>query len=235
MAATASTSLDAQLSSEATTLMTATGNLPIVIPQHDLQFKPNNLIGQFDLPANKAFLKPARDFLLSCPLKTAFTLNPAPNKPLLLQLWSTATTAQERNSKGKMHEVIKFQIKDEIISFGIGSLRNVLNFPKKQKFPRAPSPDDVIALLDDIGYKWPVKEGHPLVKTAATVHKTGLNATFYYIWNTFGLSLTGKTGSTEQFPTVIQNMVYSAIKNRNNQDQDQETNESVLQSTDPIH
>ncbi|KAJ9544564.1 hypothetical protein OSB04_024271 [Centaurea solstitialis] len=93
MAATASTSLDAQLSSEATTLMTATGNLPIVIPQHDLQFKPNNLIGQFDLPANKAFLKPARDFLLSCPLKTAFTLNPAPNKPLLLQLWSTATTA----------------------------------------------------------------------------------------------------------------------------------------------
>ncbi|KAJ9565800.1 hypothetical protein OSB04_001766 [Centaurea solstitialis] len=174
MAATTSTSLDAQLSSEATTLMTATGNLPIVIPQHDLQFKPNNLIGQFDLPANKAFLKPARDFLLSCPLKTAFTLNPAPNKPLLLQLWSTATTAQERNSKGKMHEVIKFQIKDDIISFGIGTLRNVLNFPKKQKFPPAPSSDDVIALLDAIGYKWPVREGQPLVKTAATVHKTGL-------------------------------------------------------------
>ncbi|KAJ9540982.1 hypothetical protein OSB04_027488 [Centaurea solstitialis] len=186
MAATTSTSLDAQLSSEATTLMTATGNLPIVIPEHDLQFKPNNLIGQFDLPANKAFLKPARDFLLSCPLKTAFTINPAPNKPLLLQLWSTATTAQERNSKGKMHE----------------------------KFPPAPSSDDVIALLDAIGYKWPVREGQPLVKTAATVHKTGLNATFYYIWNTFGLCLTGKTGSTEQFPTVIQNMVYSAIKNR---------------------
>ncbi|KAJ9552775.1 hypothetical protein OSB04_016820 [Centaurea solstitialis] len=214
MAATTSTSLDAQLSSEATTLMTATGNLPIVIPQHDLQFKPNNLIGQFDLPANKAYLKPARDFLLSCPLKTAFTLNPAPNKPLLLQLWSTATTAQERNSKGKMHEVIKFQIKDDIISFGIGTLRNVLNFPKKEKFPSPPTSDEIIEFLDAIGYNWPVREGLPLVKTAATVHKTGLNATFYYIWNTFGLCLTGKIGSTEQFPTVIQNMVYSAIKNR---------------------
>ncbi|KAJ9545329.1 hypothetical protein OSB04_025036 [Centaurea solstitialis] len=182
--------------------------------QHDLQFKPNNLIGRFDIPANKAYLKPARDFLLNSPLKTAFTLNTAPNKPLLLHLWSTATTAQERNSKGKMHEVIKFQIKDDIISFGIGSVRNVLQFPKKEKFPPPRSTDEVIELLDAIGYNWPVRECFPLVKTAATVHKTGLNATFYYIWNTFGLCLTGKTGSTEQFPTVIQNMVYSAIKNR---------------------
>ncbi|KAJ9539006.1 hypothetical protein OSB04_031739 [Centaurea solstitialis] len=45
MAATTSTSLDAQLSSEATTLLTATGSLPVVIPQHDIQFKANNLIG----------------------------------------------------------------------------------------------------------------------------------------------------------------------------------------------
>ncbi|KAJ9564858.1 hypothetical protein OSB04_000824 [Centaurea solstitialis] len=267
MAATTSTSLDAQLSSEATTLLTASGSLPVVIPQHDLQFKPNNLIGQFDIPANKDYLKPARDYLLNSPLKTAFTLNPAPNKPLLLQLWSIATTTQERNSKGKMHEVIKFQIKDDIISFGIGTLRNVLQFPKKEKFPPPPSTDEVIELLDvmekffcliknsgntrrldrnnkqlsvknrvfssasilpdaaaspfsnlayqdAIGYNWPVREGLPLVKTAATVHKTGLNATFYYIWNTFGLCLTGKTGSTEQFPTIIQNMVYFAIKNR---------------------
>ncbi|KAJ9545288.1 hypothetical protein OSB04_024995 [Centaurea solstitialis] len=214
MAATTSTSLDAQLSSEATTLLTATGSLPIVIPQHDLQFKANNLIGLFDIPASKDYLKPARDFLLNSPLKTAFTLNTAPNKPLLLQLWSTATAAQERNSKGKMHEVIKFQIKDDIISFGIGTLRNVLKFPKKEKFPPPPSSDEIIEFLDAIGYNWPVKEGAPLVKTAATVHKTGLNVTFYYIWNTFGLCLTGKTGSTEQFPTVIQNMVYSAIKNR---------------------
>ncbi|KAJ9566849.1 hypothetical protein OSB04_002815 [Centaurea solstitialis] len=177
MAATTSTSLDAQLSSEATTLMTATGNLPIVIPQHDLQFKPNNLIGQFDLPANKGFLKPARDFLLSCPLKTAFTLNPAPNKQ------STATTAQERNSKGKMHEVIKFQIKDEIISFGIGSLRNVLNFPKKQKFPTPPTSDEIIALLDAIGYKWPVKEGVQLAKTAATVHKRNVLLHMEHVWS----------------------------------------------------
>ncbi|KAJ9542807.1 hypothetical protein OSB04_029313 [Centaurea solstitialis] len=197
MAATTSTSLDAQLSSEATTLLTATGSLPVVIPQHDILFKANNLIGQFDIPASKAYLKPARDFLLNCPLKTAFTLNPKPNKPLLLQLWSTATVAQERNSKGKMHEVIKFQIKEDIISFGIGTLRNVLQFPKKKKFPPPPSSNEVISLLDAIGYKWPEKEGVPLVKTAATVHKTGLNATFYYIWNTFGLCLTGKTGSTE--------------------------------------
>ncbi|KAJ9542664.1 hypothetical protein OSB04_029170 [Centaurea solstitialis] len=214
MAATTSTSLDAQLSSEATTLLTAAGSLPVVIPQHDIQFKANNLIGQFDLPASKAYLKPARDFLLSCPLKTAFTLNPKPNKPLLLQLWSTATVAQERNSKGKMHEVIKFQIKEDIISFGIGTLRNVLQFPKKKKFPPPPSADEVISLLDAIAYKWPEREGVPLVKTSATVHKTGLNATFYYIWNTFGLCLKRKTGSTEQFPTAIQNMVYSAIKNR---------------------
>ncbi|KAJ9567585.1 hypothetical protein OSB04_003551 [Centaurea solstitialis] len=48
MSATTSTSLDAQLSSEATTLMTATGNLPIVIPQHDLQFKGNNFFHRED-------------------------------------------------------------------------------------------------------------------------------------------------------------------------------------------
>ncbi|KAJ9542728.1 hypothetical protein OSB04_029234 [Centaurea solstitialis] len=214
MAATTSTSLDAQLSSEATTLLTTTGSLPVVIPQHGIQFKGNNLIGLFDIPANKEYLKPARDFLLNCPLKTAFTINHRPNKPLLLQLWSTATTAQERNSKGKMHEVIKFQIKEDIISFGIGSLRNVLQISKKKRYPPPPSAEEVIALLDDIGYRWPEREGVPLTKTAATVHKTGLKATFYYIWNTFGLCLTGKTGSTEQFPTVIQNMVYSAIKNR---------------------
>ncbi|KAJ9544070.1 hypothetical protein OSB04_023777 [Centaurea solstitialis] len=214
MAATTSTSLDAQLSSEATTLMTATGNLPIVIPQHDLQFKGNNLIGLFDLPEGKEYLKPAKDFLLQCPLKTAFTINPKPHKPFLLQIWSTATTAQERNSKGKMHEVIKFQIQDDIISFGIGTLRNVLNLPKKNRYPPAPSAAEIIELLDAIGYNWPEKEGVPLVKTAATVHKTGLNAKFYYIWNTFGLCLTGKTGSTEQFPTIIQQMVFSALKNR---------------------
>ncbi|KAJ9541278.1 hypothetical protein OSB04_027784 [Centaurea solstitialis] len=214
MAATTSTSLDAQLSSEATTLMTATGNLPIIIPQHDLQFKGNNLIGLFDLPEGKEYLKPAKDFLLQCPLKTAFTINPKPHKPFLLQLWSTATTAQERNSKGKMHEVIKFQIQDDIISFGIGTLRNVLNLPKKKRYPPPPSAAEIIELLDAIGYNWPEREGVPLVKTAATVHKTGLNATFYYIWNTFGLCLTGKTGSTEQFPTIIQQMVFSALKNR---------------------
>ncbi|KAJ9565666.1 hypothetical protein OSB04_001632 [Centaurea solstitialis] len=214
MVATTSTSLDAQLSSEATTLLTATGSLPIVIPQHDIQFKGNNLIALFDIPAGKEYLKPARDFLLNSPLKTAFTINPKPNKPMLLQLWSTATMAQERNSKGKMHEVIKFQIKEDIISFGIGTLRNVLQISKKKRYPPPPSTEEVITLLDDIGYRWPEKEGVPLTKIAATVHKIGLNATFYYIWNTFGLCLTGKTGSTKQFPTVIQNMVYSAIKNR---------------------
>ncbi|KAJ9556613.1 hypothetical protein OSB04_011227 [Centaurea solstitialis] len=151
MAATTSTSLDAQLSYEATTLLTATGSLPIVIPQHDIQFKGNNLIGLFDLPEGKEYLKPARDFLLNSPLKTAFTINPKPNKPLLLQLWSTATMAQERNSKGKMHEVIKFQIKEDIISFGIGTLRNVLKISKKKRYPPPPSTEEVITLLDDIG------------------------------------------------------------------------------------
>ncbi|KAJ9544359.1 hypothetical protein OSB04_024066 [Centaurea solstitialis] len=214
MAATTSTSLDAQLSSEATTLLTAAGSLPIVIPQHDVQFKPNNLVGLFDLPQGKEYLQPVKDFMLGSPLKTAFTINPKPNKPLLLQLWSTAMVAQEKNSKGKLHEVIKFQIKEDIISFGIGTLRNVLQIPGKKRYPPPPSSEEVITLLDDIGYRWPEKEGVILTKTSATVHKTGLNASFYYIWNTFGLCLTGKTGSTEQLPTVIQNMVNSALKNR---------------------
>ncbi|KAJ9565707.1 hypothetical protein OSB04_001673 [Centaurea solstitialis] len=191
MAATTSTSLDAQLSSEATTLLTAAGSLPIVIPQHDVQFKPNNLVGLFELPQGKEYLQPVKDFLLGSPLKTAFTINPKPNKPLLLQLWSTAMVAQEKNSKGKLHEI-----------------------PGKKRYPPPPSSEEVITLLDDIGYRWPEKEGVILTKTSATVHKTGLNASFYYIWNMFGLCLTGKTDSTEQFPTVIQNMVYSALKNR---------------------
>ncbi|KAJ9544417.1 hypothetical protein OSB04_024124 [Centaurea solstitialis] len=185
MAATISTSLDAQLSSEATTLLTAVGSLPIVIPQHDVQFKPNNLVGLFDLPLSKEYLQPVKDFMLG-----------------------------KKNSKGKLHEVIKFQIKEDIISSGIGTLRNVLQIPGKKRYPPPPSSEEVITLLDDIGYRWPEKEGVILTKTSATVHKTGLNALFYYIWNTFGLCLTGKTGSTEQFPTVIQNMVYSALKNR---------------------
>ncbi|KAJ9548573.1 hypothetical protein OSB04_021116, partial [Centaurea solstitialis] len=214
MAATTSTSLDAQLSTEATTLLTASGSLLIVIPQHDVQFKANNLVGLFDLPKGKEYLQPAKDFLLGSPLKTAFTINPKPHNPLLIQLWSTAMVAHEKNSKGKMHEVIKFQIKEDIISFGIGTLRNVLQIPGKKGYPPPPTSEEVIALLDDIGYRWPEKEGVVLTKTSATVHKTGLNATFYYIWNTFGLCLTGKTGSTEQFPTVIQNMIYSALKNR---------------------
>ncbi|KAJ9565079.1 hypothetical protein OSB04_001045 [Centaurea solstitialis] len=187
MAAATSTSLDAQLSSEATTLLTATGSLPIVIPQHDIQFKGNNLIALFDIPAGKEYMKPARDFLLNNPLKTAFTINPKPNKPLLLQLYHLLWNWDSHN---------------------------VLQISKKKRYPPPPSAEEVITLLDDIGYKWPEKEGVPLTKTTATVHKIGLNATFYYIWNTFALCLTGKTGSTEQFPTVIQNMVYFAIKNR---------------------
>ncbi|KAJ9566852.1 hypothetical protein OSB04_002818 [Centaurea solstitialis] len=213
MAATTS-SLDAQLSSEATPLQTATESLPIVIPQHDVQFKQNNVVGLFDIPEGKEYLLPAKNFLLSSPLKTAFTIDPKPNKPMLQQLWSTVTVAKERNAKGVLREVIKFQIKENIISFGFGTLRNVLNFPKKKRFPPAPTSDEIIEFLDAIGYRWPVKDGVMLPKTAATVHKTGLNATFYYIWNTFGLCLSGKTGSTEQFPTVIQHMVFSAIKNR---------------------
>ncbi|KAJ9560217.1 hypothetical protein OSB04_005377 [Centaurea solstitialis] len=214
MAATTSTSLDAQLSSEATPLQ-ATESLPIIIPQHDVQFKQNNVVGLFDIPADKEYLLPAKEFLLNSPLKTAFTLDPKPNKPMLQQLWSTATVAKEKNTKGVLREVIKFQIKENIISFGFGTLRNVLNFPKKKRFPPVPTADEIIEFLDAIGYRWPVnKEGVLLPKTGATVHKSGLNATFYYIWNTFGLCLSGKTGSTEQFPTVIQHMVFSAIKNR---------------------
>ncbi|KAJ9558089.1 hypothetical protein OSB04_012703 [Centaurea solstitialis] len=212
MAATTSTSLDAQLSSEATPLQ-ATESLPIIIPQHDVQFKQNNVVGLFDIPADKEYLLPAKEFLLNSPLKTTFTLDPKPNKPMLQQLWSTATVAKEKNTKGVLREVIKFQIKENIISFGFGTLRNVLNFPKKKRFPPVPTADEIVEFLDAIGYRWPVnKEGVLLPKTGATVHKSGLNATFYYIWNTFGLCLSGKTGSTEQFPTVIQDMVFSAIK-----------------------
>ncbi|KAJ9541569.1 hypothetical protein OSB04_028075 [Centaurea solstitialis] len=193
----------------------ATESLPIVIPQHDVQFKQNNVVGLFDIPEDKDYLLPAKEFLLNSPLKTAFTLDPKPNKPMLQQLWSTATVAKEKNAKGVLREVIKFQIKENIISFGFGTLRNVLNFPKKKRFPPVPTADEIIEFLDAIGYRWPVnKEGVLLPKIGATVHKSGLNATFYYIWNTFGLCLSGKTGSTEQFPTVIQHMVYSAIKNR---------------------
>ncbi|KAJ9547779.1 hypothetical protein OSB04_020322 [Centaurea solstitialis] len=202
------------VSSEATPLQ-ATESLPIVIPQHDVQFKQNNVIGLFDIPADKDYLLPAKEFLLNSPLKTAFTLDPKLNKPMLQQLWSTATVAKEKNAKGVLREVIKFQIKENIISFGFGTLRNVLNFPKKKRFPPVPTADEIIELLDTIGYRWPVnKEGVLLPKTGATVHKSGLNATFYYIWNTFGLCLSGKTGSTEQFPMVIQQMVFSTIKNR---------------------
>ncbi|KAJ9539297.1 hypothetical protein OSB04_032030 [Centaurea solstitialis] len=184
MAATSSASLDAQLSAEATTLLTASGSIP-----------------------------PAKDFLLSSPLKTAFTLNPKPNKPLLLQLWSTAMVAQERSPKGKLQEVIKFQVNDEIVTFGIGTLRNVLQIPGKKRYRPPASKDEIIALLDNISYRWPDKEG-VITKSSATVQKTGLNATFYYIWNTFGLCLTSKTGSTEQFLTTIQNMVFSALNTR---------------------
>ncbi|KAJ9541498.1 hypothetical protein OSB04_028004 [Centaurea solstitialis] len=213
MAATTS-SLDAQLSSEATPLQSSE-SLPIVIPAHDVQFKQNNVLALFDIPDNKEYLIPAKDFLLRSPLKTAFTLDPKPNKPMLQQLWSTATVTKEKNSKGVLREVIKFQIRDNLISFGFGTLRNVLNFPKKKRFPPVPTSDEIIEFLDAIGYRWPVnKEGVLLPKTGATVHKSGLNAVFYYIWNTFGLCLSGKTGSTEQFPMVIQQMVYSAIKNR---------------------
>ncbi|KAJ9546677.1 hypothetical protein OSB04_019220 [Centaurea solstitialis] len=213
MGATSSASLDTQLNTEATSLLSASGSLPVIMPQHDLQFKANNLVGLFDLPEGKEYLQPAKDFLLGSPLKTTFTLNPKPNKPLLLQLWSTATVAQERSPKGKLQEVIKFQINNEIVTFGIGTLRNVLNIPGKKRYPPPPSKDEIIALLDNIGYKWPERDG-VINKSSATVKKTCLNATFYYIWNTFGLCLTGKTGSTEQFPTTIQNMVFFALNRR---------------------
>ncbi|KAJ9552801.1 LOW QUALITY PROTEIN: hypothetical protein OSB04_016846 [Centaurea solstitialis] len=132
---------------------------------------------------------------------------------MLQQLWSTATVAKEKNTKGVLREVIKFQIKENIISFGFGTLRNVLNFPKKKRFPPVPTADEIVEFLDAIGYRWPVnKEGVLLPRRVPLSIR--LNATFYYIWNTFGLCLSGKTGSTEQFPTVIQHMVFSAIKNR---------------------
>ncbi|KAJ9562397.1 hypothetical protein OSB04_007557 [Centaurea solstitialis] len=165
MAATTSTSLDAQLSSEATPLQ-AIESLPIIIPQHDVQFKQNNVVGLFDIPADKEYLLPAKEFLLNSPLKTAFTLDPKPNKPMLQQLWSTTTVAKEKNTKGVLREVIKFQIKENIISFGFGTLRNVLNFPKKKRFPPVPTADEIVEFLDAIGYRWPVnKEGVLLPKT----------------------------------------------------------------------
>ncbi|KAJ9545140.1 hypothetical protein OSB04_024847 [Centaurea solstitialis] len=213
MAATTS-SLDAQLSSEATPLQSSE-SLPIVIPAHDVQFKQNNVLALFDIPDNKEYLIPAKDFMLRSPLKTAFTLDPKPNKPMLQQLWSTATVTKEKNTKGVLREVIKFQIRDNLISFGFGTLRNVLNFPKKKRFPPVSHLRRDHRVPRRHRLQMACQQGRSTAaKDRATVHKSGLNAVFYYIWNTFGLCLSGKTGSTEQFPMVIQQMVYSAIKNR---------------------
>src|SRR5581483_3764554 len=213
MASGSSVSLDAQLTAEATSISANPSPMPVVVPEVDLVFKPNNLLGLFDLTKGKEYLQPARDFMLNCPLKKAFTINPKPDKRLLLQLWSTAAVVREQNAKGTWQEMIKFQINDEILTFGIATIRNILEIVGKKKYPSAPSKEEILNFLDSIGYRWPEKDGIVL-KNPSTVKKSGLNATFYYIWNTFGLCLTGKTGSTEQFPTTIQQMVFSAIKNR---------------------
>ncbi|KAJ9538437.1 LOW QUALITY PROTEIN: hypothetical protein OSB04_031170 [Centaurea solstitialis] len=203
MASASSASLDTQLNNEATTIPIVAGRLPIVLEQYKIQWNPNNHLGLFDLPKGKEYLQPAKDFLLSCPLKTAFTINPKPSKRLLLQLWSTAMIAQETNSKGELQDVIKFQLDDEIVTFGIGTLRKVLDIKAKVKYHALPSKNKLIEFMDSIGFRWPDKEG-VITKNPSTVKKIGLSGTYYYIWTTFGLCLTGKTGSTEQFPTTTQ-------------------------------
>ena len=122
MASGSSVSLDAQLNAEATSIPANPSAMTVVVPEVDLVFKPNNLLGFFDLPKGKEHLIPARDFMLSCPLKKAFTIKPKPDKKLLLQLWSTATVVREQNAAGKWQDMIKFQISDEIITFGISTL-----------------------------------------------------------------------------------------------------------------
>ena len=49
-----------------------------------VDFKPNNYLGDFQLPAGREFLNEARDWLLQCPLSHALQVNPTPyNKDLL--------------------------------------------------------------------------------------------------------------------------------------------------------
>ena len=111
----------------------------IAIEANKVEFKSNNYLGNFQLPAEREYLTEAKQRFLKCPLGYAFQVNPTPyNGELLASVWSTAEVIGVKNSKGQLVEKIRLTYTttseqgDEIYEsadFSAGSLRNTLRIP----------------------------------------------------------------------------------------------------------
>ncbi|KAJ9557755.1 hypothetical protein OSB04_012369 [Centaurea solstitialis] len=110
------------------------------------QFPPHH-----QSPPGKEYLAAARDFLLRCLLKTAFTINFSPNSAL----WVSAKVVILKNSLGKDAECIQCRLPkspkgDEpgTLTFGVGLLRRVLGLPVLEAYCKEPSKEAIIAWLE---------------------------------------------------------------------------------------
>ncbi|KAJ9542180.1 hypothetical protein OSB04_028686 [Centaurea solstitialis] len=164
-----------------------------------LGWKSNNFLAIIDLPPDKEHLAAARDFLLSCPLKIAFTISFSPNRELLSAFWVTAKVVVLKNSLGKDAECIQCRL------------------PKNSKdsYCKEPSKDTIITWLDKLDIQWAVNEKtNEPIKNPSTIMKNMLNPVFGFIWAHFIQCLNGKVGSLDQaaIPTTV--MVWAAINSK---------------------
>ena len=168
----------------------------VAIDVERIEFKSNNYLGTFQLPADREYLTEAKEWLLNCPLSHAFQINPLPyNKELLASVWSTAEVIGVRNSKGQLVQKIRLTYTtkneqgDEIyesIDFNAGSLRNTLQIPVYKPYTPEVTKEEIIQFLDEIHIKWDKKKkSDEPNKSLTTIKRHQLNTEFNYIFAHF--------------------------------------------------
>ncbi|KAJ9547266.1 hypothetical protein OSB04_019809 [Centaurea solstitialis] len=108
-----------------------------------ITWNSNNHLPLIDLPKEREYLTEGRNCLLSCPLKTTFTINHPPCHKLLSALWQTTEVVPMKNREGK-------------------TLREVLGLPILPAYCKEPSKQLITDWLETLGIEWEKTEkGEP--------------------------------------------------------------------------
>ncbi|KAI3771856.1 hypothetical protein L6452_03027 [Arctium lappa] len=93
--------------------------------------------------------------------------------------------------------------------------RNSQKLPKSNTYEPEATPEQIVAMLDDIGYDWPKNEIGEVVKTIAKAEKNPMSAVWNYFFTPFIQCMGEKTRGLDQassvalkkFPLVVSTIV----------------------------
>lgn len=177
----------------------------------DVQFKTNNVVGNFNYPTNVPAYKEIIKFLYNCPLKTAFTSTPYfQYHNFLREFWGTA---QAHDPTPSTDENELRPLKEFLISFSVlnGKRKIVLDFKtfcsatgldyNNGIYVAHPNPNNVKSGLEKIALDTKYLDKTPVTKNSFPV---AWKILFTFVIQVLG----GNHSSTEQINSVHMMMSY---------------------------